>query len=57
MRMWLNLGRDRRRMEGSIKAESGIVSSVRGWRNTGMMAENSGIVGMQLAQAKGKNLR
>ena len=41
-------------MEGSIEAESGIVSDVRGWRNTGMKAENSGIVRMRLAWTKGK---
>ena len=44
-------------MEGSIKAESGIVSDVRGWWNTGMKAENSGIVRMRLAQTKGKKFK
>ena len=57
MKMWLNLGRDQRRMEGLIKAESGIVSDVGRWRNTRMKAENSGIMRMQLARMKGKNLR
>ena len=57
MRMWLNLGQDRRRMEGSIEAESRIVSDARGWRNTGMKAENSGIMRMRLVRTKGKNLR
>ena len=57
MKMWLNLGRDRRRMEGSIEAESGIVSGAGRWRNAGMRVENSGIVRMRLAWTKGKNLR
>ena len=57
MKMWLNLGQDRRRMEESIEAESGIVSDAGRWRNAGMKADNSGIVRMQLAWTKGKNLR
>ena len=41
-------------MEGSIEAESGIVSGAGRWRNAGMKAEDSGIVGMRLARTKGK---
>ena len=44
-------------MEGSIEAESGIVSDVRRWRNTRMEVENSKIMRMQLVQTKGKNSR
>ena len=57
MKMWLNLGRDQRRIEGLIEVESGIISDARGWRNTGMEAENSGFVRMRLVWTKGKNLR
>ena len=44
-------------MEGSIEAESGIVSGAGRCRNAGMKAEDSGIVRMRLARTKGKKLR